>query len=100
MTDPAGRLAVLVSLSLLYLTLLATTTHAISNQTVEAYVLLASLLTAIVTAPAEYALGAVGAAFIAASASDFSKSFLLLRWVVLAASTVIFPLRFFLRARR
>jgi hypothetical protein len=100
MTDPAGRLAVLVSLSLLYLTLLATTTHAISNQTVEAYVLLASLLIAIVTAPAEYALGAVGAAFIAASASDFAKSFLLLRWVVLAASTVIFPLRFFLRARR
>lgn len=73
--------------------------HVIASQSVAAASLTASLLLTLLIAPAEYGLGAIAAAFLAAASMEMNEPFRLLRWVVLAFGAVVLLLRFFLRTR-
>lgn len=79
-----------LGLALLYLPFIAFTAAGM--------VLVASgLWLALLVAPVEYALGALGCAFLAASCSQLWSVFQYLRWPFLGGATVILTLRFFFR---
>jgi hypothetical protein len=62
--------------------------------------LAAGLLLSILIAPIEYAVGALGFAFLAAACNGTGAFFNNARWVVLGAATLVFPLRFVLLRRQ
>lgn len=96
---PAISPSLWLPLAVFYVSLAAPYLHVSGAAVPSRYAVVGALLLSLLVSPVEYAIGALGSAFLAASSRDLGQLFLTLRWVFLGAGAVILSLRFFLRRR-